>query len=183
MVAVLGISESSRSDLIATLDRLGTNLLTASPGQTLFGDDAVLPDDAPAMIRRIGPVEAVSTLGTVDGAVRRTDRIPEIETGGIGIRAVDTNLLRTLGGSARVGSFLNGATSRLSAVVLGSKAADRLGIEHLSGDVQVWLGERWFTVVGILEPLPLQRELNNAALIGEAVAAELFGYEGSPTTV
>ena len=45
MVAVLAISESSKADLLSSLDRLGTNLLTASPGQTIFGEDAVLPDD------------------------------------------------------------------------------------------------------------------------------------------
>ena len=53
MVAVLAISDSSRASLLATLDRLGTNLLTVSPGQTFLGDDAALPDEAPAMIRRI----------------------------------------------------------------------------------------------------------------------------------
>jgi putative ABC transport system permease protein len=37
MVAVLAISESSKADLLSSLDRLGTNLLTASPGQTIFG--------------------------------------------------------------------------------------------------------------------------------------------------
>ena len=35
MVAVLGISQSSRADLLARLDRLGTNLLVAGPGESL----------------------------------------------------------------------------------------------------------------------------------------------------
>jgi putative ABC transport system permease protein len=183
MVAVLGISESSKSDLIAALDRLGTNLLTAAPGQTLFGDEAVLPDDAPTMIGRIGPVEQVSSAATVDGAVRRTDRIPEIETGGIGIRAVDTNLLRTLGGSAREGSFLTAATAPLSAVVLGAKAAERLGIERLHGVLQVWLGDRWFTVVGILDPLELAPDLDSAAFVGFPAARALLAHDGAVSTV
>src|SRR5262245_1687994 len=59
MVAVLGISESSKSDLIATLDRLGTNLLRVAPGQTIFGENAELPEQAGPMIGRIAPVEAV----------------------------------------------------------------------------------------------------------------------------
>ena len=33
MVAVLGLSDSSKSELLATLDRLGTNLLTVQAGQ------------------------------------------------------------------------------------------------------------------------------------------------------
>jgi len=59
MMAVLGISESSRADLLATLDRLGTNLLSVSAGQTMFGEASALPKEATLMVRRIGPVEGV----------------------------------------------------------------------------------------------------------------------------
>ena len=47
LVAVVGISASSRADLIAQLDDLGTNLLTITPGQSFLGDAAVLPEQAP----------------------------------------------------------------------------------------------------------------------------------------
>ena len=40
MVAVLGISESSKADLLAQLDRLGTNLLRVAPGQSFLGEEA-----------------------------------------------------------------------------------------------------------------------------------------------
>lgn len=43
MVAVVGISTSSRARLNRTLDRLGTNLLTAGLGKSLFGENAKLP--------------------------------------------------------------------------------------------------------------------------------------------
>ena len=46
MVGVLVISESSRSDLLAQLDRLGTNMLRVTAGQTLFGGDAALTSEA-----------------------------------------------------------------------------------------------------------------------------------------
>src|SRR4051812_6280725 len=76
MVAVLGISESSRADLIAQLDRLGTNLLRVAPGQSFFGDDAVLPKAAPAMLRRVGGVESAAATAGVSGVtVRRSPYI------------------------------------------------------------------------------------------------------------
>src|SRR3982751_4257648 len=56
IVAVLGLSSSSQAGLLAEIDRLGTNLLTATNGSTLFGETAELPLAAPAMIARIGPV-------------------------------------------------------------------------------------------------------------------------------
>ncbi len=45
MLAVVGISASSRAKLDRQLAALGTNLLTAGPGQTLFGENATLPDE------------------------------------------------------------------------------------------------------------------------------------------
>jgi putative ABC transport system permease protein len=181
MVSVLGISESSRSDLISTLDRLGTNLLRAAPGQTIFGEDAKLPEDAARMIGRIGPVEAVSSVETVDATVRRTGYIDEEETGGISVDAVDLNLLSTLGGRLRRGVFLNAATERYPAVVLGSVAVERLGIDRVG--VNVWLGGGWFTVVGIVEPLELAPDLDRAALIGLPIAKLLFDADGSASTI
>ncbi len=181
MVAVLGISESSKSDLIATLDRLGTNLLRVAPGQTILGEDAELPEQAGPMISRVGPVEAVSAVETADANVRRTNYIPEEETGGISVMAADPNLLTTLGATVRGGVYLDAATAGYPAVVLGSKAAERLGID--TPGVNVWLGERWFIVVGILDPVELAPDLDSAALVGLPIAKELFGAEGSATTI
>ena len=71
MVAVMGISSSSRADLLAELDRLGTNLLAVQPGQDTFGQASTMSADAPAMIRRIGPVDSaamVSLLKALTGS-------------------------------------------------------------------------------------------------------------------
>jgi putative ABC transport system permease protein len=180
-VAVLGISESSRADLLAQLDALGTNLLRVTPGETFFGDDAKLPDESLGMIRRVGPVEQVAATGGTGATVRRSDLIPEAETGGISVLAADPELLATLGGELASGRFLNRATARYPTVVLGAVAAERLGIAGIGG--QVWLGDRWFTVVGILRPLALAPEIDRAALVGFPAAEALLGTDGSPGTV
>jgi putative ABC transport system permease protein len=98
MVAVLGISSSSRADLLAQLDSLGTNLLRVTPGETFFGADAKLPQESRGMLRRIGPVQRVAATGNTDASVRRSDLIPEAETGGISVLAADPELLATVGG-------------------------------------------------------------------------------------
>jgi putative ABC transport system permease protein len=164
MVAVLGISESSRADLLAQLDALGTNLLTVTPGETFLGEDATLPKESLGMLRRIGPVRQVAATAAVDATVRRSDKIPEEETGGISVLAADPELLATLGGQVSSGRFLNRATARYPAVVLGARAAERLGIDRVG--LQVFLGGRWFTVTGILRPVTLAPEIDRAALVG-----------------
>src|SRR5690606_17922909 len=116
MVAVVGISASSRAELDRTLDALGTNLLTVSPGATFFGEDAQLPVESVAMIRRIGPVQQVSATALVDdAAVYRSDRIPKAETGGLATRAAYLDLLDTVSGQVASGTWLNAATARYPA--------------------------------------------------------------------
>ncbi|REF98522.1 putative ABC transport system permease protein [Asanoa ferruginea] len=184
MVAVVGISSSSREQLDRQLAALGTNLLTVSPGQTVAGSEAKLPASSEAMIARIGPVTAVSATGAVSGAkVYRSDRIPRVETNGLSVRAARLTLPSTVGAAMRAGTWLNGATSRYPAAVLGAEAAERLGIGRPSPLTQILVGSERFTVVGVLAPVPLARELDTTVLIGWKVAAGRFGFDGRPTTV
>jgi putative ABC transport system permease protein len=184
MISVVGISTSSRADLQQTLERLGTNLLTAGPGQSLFGDDSHLPDEAVSMVGRIGPVTSVSATGRVaDARVYRNDRIPSGQSGGLAVLAARTDLPDTVGATVAKGTWLNDATAVYPAVVLGARAAERLGIGHAGPQMQVWLGGRWFTVVGILGPVELAPELDTAALVGWPVASSLLDFDGYPTTI
>jgi putative ABC transport system permease protein len=132
LVAVVGISSSSRADLLAQLDKFGTNLLEVRAGQSIFGDAATLPEEAPSMIRRIGPVDDVSAVAGLSATVRRTDLISASETGGIAVDAASPSLLTTVGGTLAEGRFIDASTESLPAVVLGATSAHRLGIESLT---------------------------------------------------
>jgi putative ABC transport system permease protein len=183
MFGVLGISASSRADLIARLDKLGTNLLTVTPGQSFLGKDSKLPKDAPSMIRRIGPVRNAAATAAVSATVLRSNYVPSTETGGISVEAAEPALARTLKARMRDGTFLNTVTSKFPVVVLGAVAAQRLGIDTVGGNPQVWLGSRWYTVIGILEPIALSPETDRTALIGFPIAQHDFAIDGSASTV
>lgn len=182
MVAVLGISESSKADLLAELDRLGTNLLRVAPGQSFFGEESVLPESAAAMLGRVDGVESVAAMAAVgDATVRRSPLIDEVETGGIAVAAADPALRETVGARLRRGRFLDAATSGYPTVVLGAQAAQTLGIADTGA--RVWLGGRWFAVIGILEPVALAPSLDTAALIGFGAAARYFDQDANASTV
>ncbi|GAA2140552.1 ABC transporter permease [Actinomadura napierensis] len=181
MVAVIGISSSSKEDLLRRLDRLGTNLLTAKPGKTLFGDQAELPEAAPEMVRRIGPVTGVGATGSVDATVRRTDRIPVEVTQGIAVQAASPDLLATLGTGVASGRWPNTVTERYPGVVLGAEAARRLGVDAAGG--RVYAGGRWFVVLGVLRPAELAPEIDRSALVGWDAAERYLGFDGHPTTI
>lgn len=184
MVAVVGISSSSGAELDRRLSALGTNLLTVSPGTSLLGEQAQLPADAEAMIERIGPVRQVSSVGEVPGAkVYRSERIPEAQTGGISTYAARLDLPATVGATLRHGTWLNAATERYPAAVLGADAARRLGVGSVGPETQVVVGGVRFTVVGVLEPVALAAELDSGVFVGRPVAEERLGFDGRPTTV
>lgn len=174
MVAVLGISASSRAQLVAEIDALGTNLLTVTPGQAFGGPAATLPVTAPAMIARIGPVIDDAAIGEVAASIYRSDRIPAANTNAITVYWAGPGLLHTLQGHIAKGTFLTAASARYPAVVLGPYAAQALGIDRADGSALVWIGNRWFAVTGILDQLALAPELDRAALVGQPIARHLL---------
>jgi putative ABC transport system permease protein len=182
IVAVVGISASGRADLLAQLDQLGTNLLRVGPGQGILGGPAELPDDAVDMTARIGPVQAVSAAGLIDASVRRTDFIPELETGGLSLMAVEPDLLEVLGADVMTGRFVDESLQSLPVAVLGDVAAQRLGIADLGNERLIYVDGTWFTVVGIARDLDLHPDLERSAMIGFPVAEEVFG-DVKPTAI
>ena len=184
IVGILGLSESSKSELLARLDRLGTNLLTVEPDAGFGRGDGNLPADAASMISRITPVEATSMVSFVEGVnVYKNDLIPEGKTGGISVQAVDSKLLNVLAGSLADGVWFDDAKSAFPTVVLGSVAAERLGIREVTGVQPLWLGEQWFIVIGILTTFELAPDLDRAALVGHSAAQTYLDHENLPTRV
>src|SRR6185436_1765440 len=184
MIAVVGISASSREELNRKLDALGTNLLTVQPGSSFAGEQATLPEEAPTMIRRMTDVQAVSIVGELKGLhVYRHDHIPAIETGGMAVYAVLPDLPRTLGAVTIAGAWLDAARAQYPAVVLGDRAASRLGIGAGQIGQQLWLGRRWVTIVGILAPATLAPSLDLGVFIGWPAASRYFNIEADITTV
>ena len=183
MVAVLGLSQSSKSELLAQLERLGTNLLTVQPDAGLGRGSGTLPATATDMIARIGPIESTSMLSAVTAHVYRNDLIPTGKTGGISVQAVDQDLLNVLGGSVVDGIWFDDARAAYPNVVLGSVAAERLGVHEVSGTQQVWLANRWFTVIGILNLFELAPDLDRSVFIGHSAAETYLDHENLPTRV
>jgi putative ABC transport system permease protein len=174
MVGVLGLSASSREELQSRIRALGTNLLEVQAGQGFGRGTQTLPADSVKMVRRIGPVTAVSSIATVTGAtVRRTDAISAGINGGITVFAADDDLLTTLNASLADGKWLDDATSTYPAVVLGSIAAQKLGIVSVGDELRVLIGDNWFAVIGILEPVAAAEGLDRSAIIG-IPAAETY---------
>jgi putative ABC transport system permease protein len=183
IVAVLGLSSSSQAGLLAEIDRLGTNLLTVTNGQTFFGQTAELPLAAPAMIRRIGPVQQVQYTGSTSVNVYRSPLIPSVNTNALSVQAASLGLPQTVGAAIAAGTYLNAATAQEPVAVLGAAAAQRLGIDHLYPRERIWLGGMWFYLAGILDSAPLAPEIDASVLVGFPAAKRYLEFDGHPTEI
>jgi putative ABC transport system permease protein len=183
IVAVLGLSSSSQAGLLAEIDRLGTNLLTVTNGSTLTGQTAELPLAGPAMIARIGPVQQVQYTGVTKANAYRNPRIPPVNTNALSVDAASLGLPRAVGTTVAQGSYLNAASATEPVAVLGSAAAQRLGIDRVYPKERIWVGGMWFYVAGILDPAVLAPEIDSAVLVGFPAAHRYLHHDGHPSTV
>ncbi|MGH9090163.1 MAG: ABC transporter permease, partial [Acidimicrobiales bacterium] len=183
IVAVLGISSSSQAGLLAEINALGTNLLTVSSGQTLFGKPAELPTTAAGMIGRVGPVTDVQYIGTTTVDAFRSPLIPTIDTNAISVDASSLELPQAVGTSVAEGVYLSAATETEPVAVLGAAAAQRLGIDHVFPGLRIWVGGQWFYVVGLLHPAVLAPEIDSSVLVGFGAAEKYLGLDGHPSTI
>jgi putative ABC transport system permease protein len=177
IVAILGLSASSQAGLLAEIDRLGTNMLTVEAGQSLTGQEAQLPLQAPGRITLLGNVQVLAHTGLMKNAkVYRNSVIPAAESGGLQVRASSLDLPAVLGAGIARGAWLNAGTAHEPVAVLGAVAAERLGIDRVFPSQRIWLAGQWFNVAGILEPSPLASDIDTSTLVGYPAAEKYLGY-------
>src|SRR5260370_1804578 len=159
-------------------------MLTVSNGQTLFGQPAELPRQAPAMIGRIAGVMAVQATAYVPNVnVFRSPLIPSIDTNALTVQAASLGLLQATGDTVARGSFLNAAAATEPVAVLGALAAQRLGIDRVFAGERIWLGNQWFYVAGILNPAVLAPDIDTSVLVGYPAAQAYLGADGHPSAI
>jgi putative ABC transport system permease protein len=183
MVGVLGLSDSSRSDLLSKIDALGTNLLTVSAGSGFGAGDAKLPEGAQGKVVRLASVEQTAAMYTVSAKVRRNEFVPEGQTNALSVKGADPSLLSTLRGTMREGRFLDDSSTAYPQAVVGAVAADRLGISSLNETSFVQIGNQKVEVIGILNTFMLAADLDRTVLIGHKAAVDYFDGPDEASTI
>jgi putative ABC transport system permease protein len=185
LVLVTGVPASSRQALDDQLSALGTNRLQvmSQPDQD---PPVVLPEQSIAMVARIAPVTVSSGVGDTQMTVARSDHTAPGDFNAIEVRAAKPNLLAAVNGKVISGKFLDAGSGRLPVVVLGSIAAQRLGIGALDPNhpaPQVYIGRHWFSVIGILAPVPLGPDVDRSVMVGWDAAKSVLRFDGHPTLI
>jgi putative ABC transport system permease protein len=183
MVGAVGLTESAKGDLKQKLSELGTNLVIANAGGTFGSQNPTFPEDV---------VQRVQALPTVTGAsaTANLSEVIAVPTQGgdeyyqafpVPVRAADDDLPQVLEVPMQNGRWLNRADTKLHApaAVLGAGIAKQYG--YLRGELRtVRLNSTNFGVVGVLGPVALDPDLDNAVFITQWSAEHVFSTEGKP---
>lgn len=183
LTAITGIAASNQAALLAKLDALGADMLVVQPGYGPDDKPVPLPQSAAGMIDRVDGVEEVGVLQSVpDGiGVYRNDLIAKSQGNGLTAYAASPDFLSSVEGSVAQGEWFDESTRSLPMAVLGAAAAARMGITEPG--VRVWIGEQWYTVIGILESAGLADSIDASAFLGDRWAAEHVSADGEKNTI
>lgn len=179
MIAVIGISTSSQALVQEKLATLGTNVLTITAGNDVFGNPTALPVGSAAKGAMIDGVETIGWTAPLPGInVYRSSLIDPGATRGLSVGVADTKLPAVLNLEMASGTWLDAASAGLPVTVLGNAAAQILGVVGVGEHVVI--GGETFAVGGVLAPALLAPELDTVALMGAQIATTLFGFDGAP---
>ena len=186
IVAAVGLTESAKGNVNATLDELGTNLVTvqASAGVTQPGQLPKLPEETAERLAAVPLIESVSVVTELLGhrVLPHAAAEDAFEVLPISVRAADHWLPDVLEVSLTWGRWLDPwdeAPGRRT-VILGAEAAAAFAV--LPGEPRtILIDDRLYGVAGVLDPVPLVPSYDLTVFIAFAAAANDFEDEGGPT--
>lgn len=189
LVATLGLSLTASSRIIGRFDELAATELVVTQNPRDTGPARPIPWDAPARLERLDGVVAAGTLSEVDvgdalvRATPGTDPLHRTEYRQL-VTAASPELFEAVRARLREGRLPDaGMSARGEQVaVLGPNAAAQLGITRVDHRPAVAIGDRLFTVIGILDGVGRKFDLLTAVVLPEGTAQRLYGLR-SPDSV
>ncbi|HUY10198.1 MAG TPA: ABC transporter permease [Candidatus Dormibacteraeota bacterium] len=171
VVGVLGVSSTIQGGLLAQLNTLGD--VMSVTGGSGSGVAVLVPPRVLAMVQRIPTVQGVAGTRTLPGSVQRSQLISG--QSGISIVAFEGNLSSATGTHIVAGRSISSAWD-LPDALIGSEAANALGVTRRLLPMQVWAGTQSVTVVGILSATPVDTPGDLSLFVPAAYAHRALGF-------
>ena len=194
LVATLGISSTASNQIVGRFNALEATAVVVQPVTASNGGKSralvALPWNAEDRlrlngVRAGGALADISVAGDSEPVRRLPNRSPSSE-GEASLRtvAVTPGLLNAIRGRMGQGRWFDAGNDARAdrVVVLGSGAAERLGIDRIDGRSAVFIGDEAFTVIGILDSTRRELDLLDSVMFPAGLAASRYGVT-SPTKV
>lgn len=193
LVATVGLGQTASGQIAERFDAAKATRVVVRPADAGFGmpDESKpkLVDDVAERIARLAGVTAAGTISEVDvGDLKISGVLLNDPSGSeqvdLGVYATSADLLRAAGGSVSVGRYFDAGHDQRAdpVVVLGARAAERLGITRVDQRPVIFIGERSYSVIGIVGDAGSRPELLDAVIMPYQTAVDHYGLDG-PTEV
>lgn len=182
LVATIGFAQTAANQIARQFDAVTSTQVVIAPGsaQTQSGDQvatARLPWDAAARVERLVGVEAAATIAELPLGADLITAVPVNDPAAPSIAsprliAAGPELLAVLDGQVVTGRMFDvGHELRADrVVVLGERAAERLGINRIDSQPSIFIGDLPYAVIGIYGGLQARGELADAVVMPVATA-------------
>ena len=182
LVATIGFAQTAAHQIARQFDAVRATQVLVAPGsaQTQSGGQvatARLPWDAVERAERLVGVEAAATIAELALAGDTITAVPVNDPSAPAIAAprlvaASPELLDVLGGRLVTGRAFDAGTEARAdrAVMLGARAAERLGINRVDSQPSIFIGEVPYAVIGIFDDLSARGELSDAVIMPVSTA-------------
>lgn len=193
VVVTLGMAQTGAGQISKQFDAVAATQAVAKAGETSRGEEklakVVLPWDASVRVGRLNGVEAAASLAEIDVQGARISAVPLVDPSAVEmvappVMASSPELLQALRGSMLTGRYFDQGHSDRGdrVVVLGPAAAERLGINRIDSQPSIFIGDRAYTVIGIINDVTRRTDVLDAVVMPLGTAAVDFDLTG-PTEV
>ncbi|KIP53250.1 ABC transporter [Leucobacter komagatae] len=186
LVATIGFAQTAGGQIAQQFDALAATRVTVEPGTAKAAggkerSTTRIPWDA---------VDRVSTLAGVEHAAlyAKVESVKDVTTVQVNdpsaapkapppVVAASPELLETVAGRIEVGRFFDAGHDerRDRVVVLGKEAAERLGVNRVTGQPAIFIEDRAYTVIGILDKVGTRNALLDSVIVPVSTARGELG--------
>lgn len=185
VVVTIGLAQTASGQIAKRFDAVGATQAVLEPAsQSLGGRERAstsLPWDAEERLLRIAGVEAAGLVGTVDVAEDAITAVPVTDPSAPpltspAVLAGSPGLLGAVRGTVAEGRWFDAGHSERAdrVVVLGSRAADRLGVHRVATQPSIFIGSRAYAVIGIIDDVARRTDLLDAVVMPFGTATADF---------
>ncbi|WP_245862030.1 ABC transporter permease [Georgenia soli] len=189
LVVTVGLAQTAAGQVARQFDAVAATQVVIEPRTT--GSDSQrravgrIPWDVEDRISRLAGVEQVGAVSTVDVGTAAISAVPVNDPSAPALArppvlAATPGLLDSVRGTISTGRWFDAGHDARGdrVVVLGSRAAQRLGVSRVDRQPSVFIGDRPYTVMGIIGTVERRSDLIDAVVLPVGTARHDFALGG-----
>lgn len=177
LVVTIGFAQTAAGQISSQFDAVATTQVVVEPGSTRTASGsqqatARLPWDSESRVIRLAGVEKAGLVADVPLETLTVTSVPvndpsAPQTASPPVLAATAGLLDAVRGEVVTGRFFDAGHNERGdrVVVLGERAAEALGINRVDSQPSIFIGERSYTVIGIVDSMQRRPDMLDSVIL------------------